>query len=149
MTFAKNGNKILFILVVISLLSLVVNHQYQVTRAGSLGGTVKGEEWQIEYSLQKESRGEWLIDLTLSAANSKDLDIQKTQVVFDAPVNHDVLTIAPGSNENYRLEGHILSNTKKLSEKEIAEVLSLSYIIINWQDEAGIPFEEKILINDQ
>lgn len=149
MAFSANRKKIFFSLLVIVVLSLVMNHQYQVTRAGSLGGTAEGTEWLIDYSLQKESRGEWLIDFAFLAANSDQRQIQETQVVFGNPIKHDVLTKAPGSNENYRFEGHVLSNTKKLSDKEIGEVLNRSYVVVKWLDEAGKPVEEKIFFKEQ
>ena len=114
MTFAANSKKIFFSLLVIVVLSLVMNHQYQVTRAGSLGGTAEGKEWLIAYSLQKESRGEWLIDFTFLAANSEQHEIQETQVIFSHPIGHDVVTKAPGSNENYRFEGHVVFCNRKV-----------------------------------
>jgi hypothetical protein len=149
MAFAANSKKIFFSLLVIIVLSWVINHQYQVTQAGSLGGTAEGKEWLIDYTLQKESRGEWLIDFTFLAANSDPQEIQETQVVFSNPIGHNVVTKAPGSNENYRFEGHVLSNTKKLSEKGIAEVLNHSYVVVKWLDEAGKPVEEKIFLKEQ
>ncbi|WP_422123324.1 hypothetical protein DHX103_00490 [Planococcus sp. X10-3] len=149
MAFVANRKKIFFSLLVIIVLSLAMNHQYQVTRAGSLSGTAEGKEWLIDYSLQKESRGEWLIDFTFLAASSDQQEIQESRVVFSNPVSHDVLTQAHGSNENYRFEGHVLSNTKKLSEKEIGEVLNRSYVVVKWLDEAGKPVEEKIFFKEQ
>lgn len=149
MAFVANRKKISYSLLVIIVFSLAMNHQYQVTRAGSLSGTVEGTEWLIDYSLQKESRGEWLIDFTFLAASSDQQEIQETRVVFSNPVSHDVLTQAHGSNENYRFEGHVLSNTKKLSEKEVGETLNRSYVVVKWLDEAGKPVEEKIFLKEQ
>lgn len=148
MAFVANRKKIFYSLLVIVVLSLAMNHQYQVTRAGSLGGTAEGKEWLIDYSLQKESRGEWLIDFTFLAASSDQHEIQETQVVFGNPASHNVLTQSPGSNENYRFEGHILPNTKKLNEKEIGDVLIRSYVVVKWLDEAGKPVEEKIFFKE-
>lgn len=148
MEFVNSGKKIFISIIFIILLFLVISYQYQITRAGALGGLAEGEDWKINYSLQKESRGEWLIDFNFLPVDSDQYEIQETQVVFADPVDHDVLTKARGSNENYRFEGHVLSNTKKLNEKEITNVLKNSYIIVKWLDETGKSVEEKIFLKN-
>lgn len=146
MKVTKGRKRIFLLIVVVLLLVFILTYQYQAARAGKFDGLAKGENWQIRYALQKESGGEWVIDLNFAGVGSQPSKIQETQVVFADPTGHEVVTRAKGSNENYRFEGHILSNTTKLSESEITDVLTRSYAIVKWENDAGDSIEETIIL---
>lgn len=148
MNYSVNINKLLLSFLLVVVVGYVILQQFQVTKAGALEGNAVGEEWLLNYSLLKESRGEWLIDLNFVYTGSGQAEIHETRVVFAEPIGHTILTIVKGPSSTHRLESHVLTNTNILSTKEIMKVLNRSYVIVKGFDEVGNPVEEKILFKN-
>lgn len=137
-------NRILLAIVTFFVFSSVFMYQYKITRAGSFGDVAAGQEFQINYSLKKKSRSEWTIDIELFTKNNDELVIKESVISFAKPISREIRSMGE-ELINHRLEGHVLNDTKLVSESKMEEIIGESFIEITWTSPNGDEKTEKII----
>lgn len=74
-------------------LSLVFLYQFKGARTDNIGSIADGEQYQINYSLLKESQGEWMIDIENFLKNNEDLVIEESFITFAEPISEEIQLI--------------------------------------------------------
>ncbi len=136
-------NNILLLIFFTIILTLVLIYQYKVTKKESFEGVAIGEEYQINYSLNKEKNANWTIDVDFSSLNNEEFVIEDTVIIFAKPVSDEIHSVGD-ELVNHRLEGYVLNNTKLFSESKMKKVLEESYVKIQGVSINGEKNSDKI-----